>query len=287
MAAIAKVKISEFLAYYTPHAVVTNSKTTVPPPAHQWGYVMGGDGRVATDDYIKRRAKSSYPDNWEAYYAAYKKWIDFRVFDCNAVAEAFYKEKTGKSIDTKARLNFAGWCSTKDKTTRDNALENLPQLPGVAVFSGPTNSSSGITHVGYLHSKYGPGKLDWYVLECRGKDYGLVITKLKDRAWEWWGLMDKYYEYDVSEGGVVAPATPSAPTTAEPVARNTSYAAVCGGQGVNVRKGRSTGYASIGKADKGAPMIALPAVNGWCEIAVCLDGKIVTGYMHGDYVKAV
>lgn len=283
MATIAKVKISEFLSYYAPHAIITNGKTASPPPADQYGYVMGGDGRTATDSYIKARARASYPDKWEAYYSSYKKWIGFRVFDCNAIAEAFYKEKTGKGIDTKARYNFSAWCSTKDKTTRDNRLENLPQLPGVALFSGPTNSSSGITHVGYLFKKYGPDALDWYVLECRGKDYGLVITKLKDRAWEWWGLMDKYFEYDVTDASVVAESTASAPVERKGVA----YLATCGGEGVNIRQGRSTGYASLGKLGKGEPVLALPAVNGWCEIAAVLDGKIITGYMHGDYIKAV
>jgi len=283
MATIAKVKISEFLAYYAPHAVTTNGTTTNPPPRHQWGYVMGGDGRVATDAYIKSRAKSSYPNDWEAYYNAYKKWIGFRVFDCNAVAEAFYKEKTGKSIDTKARYNFSTWCSLSDKTTRDNKLENMPQIAGVAVFSGPTNSSAGITHVGYLYKKYGPDALDWYVLECRGKDYGLVITKLKDRAWEWWGLMDKYFEYDVPASGSVTPT----PAPVEIAPKSTAYFAKCGGSGVNIRKGRSTGYASLGKLGKDEPMLAMPAVNSWCEVAAWLDGKLVTGYMHSDYVRAM
>jgi hypothetical protein len=54
-----------------------------------------------------------------------------------------------------------------------------------------------------LFKKYGPGPLDWYVLECRGKDYGLVITVLQNRSWEWWGMMDKRFEYDLTADGII------------------------------------------------------------------------------------
>lgn len=177
-----KVNVSEFLRYYGPHAVVTNGKASSDPPASQYGYVMGGNGSVATDAYIKRRAKSSYGENWEPYYNAYRKWIGHRVFDCNSLAEVFYKEQTGTNIDTKARNNYASWCSDKDAAPKDGTLKGLPQLPGVALFSGP--SASGITHVGFLYKKTGSGDLDWQVLEARGKDYGVVITDLKARPWE-------------------------------------------------------------------------------------------------------
>jgi hypothetical protein len=71
------------------------------------------------------------------------------------------------------------------------------------LFSGPTNSAAGITHVGFLFKKYGPGPLDWLVLGCRGKDYGLVITVLQNRSWEWWGLMDKRFEYDLTADNTI------------------------------------------------------------------------------------
>lgn len=215
-----KVSVIEMLEYYAPHAVVTDGKTTNPPPEKQYGYFMGGDGRIATDAYAMQRAKSSYPDNWNAYYQIYKRWIGHRVFDCNALAEAFYKEKTGINIDTKAKLNFANWCSAKDKDLKDNKLLNLPQMRGVALFSGPTNSAAGITHVGFLFKKVGPGPLDWLVLECRGKEYGLVITTLQSRSWEWWGIMDKrfYYEGEKEEVNMPKIVTQSNAYSAEGLA---------------------------------------------------------------------
>ena len=345
-----KVNVSEFLRYYGPHAVVTNGKASSDPPASQYGYVMGGNGSVATDAYIKRRAKSSYGENWEPYYNAYRKWIGHRVFDCNSLAEVFYKEQTGTNIDTKARNNYASWCSDKDAAPKDGTLKGLPQLPGVALFSGP--SASGITHVGFLYKKTGSGDLDWQVLEARGKDYGVVITDLKARPWEWWGVMDKYFTYDLDAEW--RPATALADTvTGKPYnakcsggsvyfrtgpgkenpaigiirkseellalparngwceagtviegklvrgfisaryvekdrtnhSRTRAYPATCNGQGVNVRTGPGTEHNSLGKLDKGAPLIAMPKEAGWCQVAAVIDGSIAIGYMFSTYVK--
>lgn len=259
-----KVKAADMVAYYLPHAVVTNSKAGDNPPANQWGYVMGGDGRVATATYLVQRAKSSYPNNWERYVERTSKWLGRPVFDCNSLAEAYYKDKTGTSIDTKAKYNYSGWCGRKSPTTPDSNLTGLPQMVGTAVFSG--NSASAISHVGYLAYKYGDGDLDWYVLEARGADYGVILTKLTEREWRWWGVMDKYFEYDSVD--------------AEDV-----YYAKCTGNKVNVRKGRGTSYASIGKLNKGDIMLAMPAVDGWCEVSAKINNRLMVGYMSAQYVE--
>lgn len=189
-----KVKISEFLKYYDGHAVETSGKVLNPPPG-QYGYVMGADGRIATGEYIMQQAKACYGSAYERYFESYKKWIGRKVFDCNAIAEAFYKMKTAISIDSLSRKNYADWCGIKSPTTPDPLLTSLPQLPGIAVFSGESHDA--ISHIGYLFKKYGPGPTDWLVLECRGRDYGLVLTKLTSRSWSWWGKMDKYFDYDI------------------------------------------------------------------------------------------
>ncbi len=176
-----RVKVSEMLKFYSTRAVRTNDKSITPPP-NQAGYVMGGDGRVATDDYIRKRAIASYPYLWESYYDAYKKWIGHEVYDCNALAEAFYKRSTGISIDTKAKYNYANWCSIKSNQRADRELTGLPQMRGVAVFLGG-NTSADITHVGFLYEKYGEDNHDWLVLESRGKDYGVVLTTLQSRPY--------------------------------------------------------------------------------------------------------
>lgn len=272
-----KIKISGFLRSYEGHAVTTNGKAASRPPASQYGYVMGGDGRTATDDYIRARAKSSYGDKWESYYEDYKKWVGHRVFDCNSLSEVYYREQTGASIDTKARYNYANWCSRKSCTKKDTTLAGLPQLPGVALFSGP--SAAGITHVGYLWKKTGSGPLDWQVLEARGKDYGVVITDLKQRQWGWWGVMDKYFEYDLAADG---PAEP----TGAPENAAKPFNGKCSGNSVYFREGPGKGHKALGIVRKGEEILALPAADRWCEAATVIKGRIVKGFISSKYVKA-
>ena len=39
---------------------------------------------------------------------------------------------------------------------------------------------------------------DWYLIEARGVNYGVVMTKLKSRNPNYWGLMTKYFDYENS-----------------------------------------------------------------------------------------
>ena len=270
-----KVSAAEMVAYYKAHAVRTNAKAPANPPAEQWGYVLGGDGRIATKAYLEQRAKSSYPDSWQSYVERTTRWLGRPVYDCNALAEAYYKQKTGTDINTKARNNYASWCSKKSPEAPDAKLTGIPQLPGVAVFAG--DKASAITHVGFLLEPYGSGRLEWLVVEARGADYGIVITKLTEREWRWWGVMDKYFDYGTEEpGGEIKPSEDK-----------TAYFATCTGNGVNVRTGRGTTFESIGTLNKEEKMLALPAVDGWCEVAVTVQGKLLSGYMAEQYVAEV
>ena len=223
-----KVSIKEFLNYFAAHAAVGKVKAPFSPPAGQEGYSMGAVGQTATTSNLKDMAVAYEGDDWKSYYNRTVRWLGRRVWDCNGMAEGFYKDKTGTNINTKARYNYSQWCNPKSGTAADKSLSRMPQLPGVAVFSG--NSSSTISHVGYLLCKYGTGPLDWYVVEAKGADYGVIITKLSDNAWRWWGQMTKYFEYDADvswkpekfgiTGETVntpapapAPSTPSTPST--------------------------------------------------------------------------
>lgn len=285
---MSKVKISELLSCYFPHAVMTEGAAPPNPPASQWGYTLGGDGRIATLDYLTARAKKEYPDSWEDYLSRTKKWLGRVVQDCNAVAEAFYKQITGVDINTKARLNYANWCNPKSGQKADKTLAGLPQQPGVAVFIGP--SADSIAHVGFLLYKYGTGPLDWYVLESRGADYGLVITKLAGRGWAWWGVMSKYFEYDVGAAWQPGKPAESSPQPAEPApapATNSPAFSTCTGGSVNVRSGPGTTYGVVAVAHAGDKLVVLPAADGWRQIAGIIDGKPVTGYISDKYVKEV
>ncbi len=277
-----KVKISEFLNYFEPHAVKTNGKATDPPAPNQFGYVMGGDGRMADDAYLRTRAKASYPDSWEDHYEDTRKWLGREVYDCNAAAEAFYKRGTGNNINTKARLNYANWCSVKSQPAPDSNLAGLPQMPGIAVFSGGS-TAAGISHVGYLLKKYGTSPLDWWVLEFRGRNYGCVITRIKDREWRYWGVMDKYFEYDI--GAVCSPNTlpPSAaktPILSKKLSQNLQLRYKLNADAVRFRKGPDSSSGIIRVLDEGDEAAYIGTEGKWTRVRY----KGQTGYIFSAYL---
>lgn len=165
------------------------------------GYIMGATGQ----DPKKWSKKSWWFTQYdgEDYTPAQKAkalyWREHakRVWDCNGLAEGYYKDVTGININTKARYNYAGWCSVKGT----GSVPNKHKVPGLAVFKG--SKASKITHVGYLVApvKVSKPEGDWYIIEAKGVSYGVVRTKLNSGGWDFWGYMDKYFDYsNHSEG---------------------------------------------------------------------------------------
>lgn len=112
-----------------------------------------------------------------------------RVWDCNGLAEGYYQEMTGVSINARARDNYNRWCETRGA----GLIPAAYRKPGAAVFM----KSSQIHHVGFLEKPVDANKPegDWYVIEARGVMHGVVRTRLKSRGWNLWGLMTKYFDY--------------------------------------------------------------------------------------------
>lgn len=157
------------------------------------GYIMGAKGQNP-----KKWAANSW---WFTQYnenASQKKkalyWREnaSRVWDCNGLAEGIYQEWSGVDINTKARYNYSGWCTTKGTGT----IPAKHRVPGAAVFWG--NKASTITHVAYLYKPVNASNPsgDWYIIEARGVMYGVVKTKLSSRKPNFWGLMTKYFDYE-------------------------------------------------------------------------------------------
>ena len=107
------------------------------------------------------------------------------------LAEGYYQIITGKNVNTYARKNYANWCDPKGT----GMIPVKYRVPGAAVFWG--NSASSIHHIGYLEKpvKEGDTSGDWYIIEARGVNYGVVRTKLYDRKPNYWGWMTLYFEY--------------------------------------------------------------------------------------------
>lgn len=117
-----------------------------------------------------------------------------------------------------------------------------------------------------------------------GRDVGCVKRPLNasgDKYWNRFGRPDWLFES-------LKPITTVTPTPVVPVVSNKVYNAICSGTKVNVRSGRGTAHNAITQLVKGDCMLALPAKDGWCEIAyVSNKGLFATGYMSEKYVKKV
>lgn len=155
------------------------------------GYIMGATGQDP-----KKWSKTSW---WFTQYSGSQKtkalyWREnaARVWDCNGLAEGIYKDWSGVDINTKARYNYSQWCEPKGK----GMIPAKYRVPGAAVFTGA--SASTIPHIMYLYKPVVAGKPegDWYLIEARGVNYGVVKTKLYSRKPTFWGLMTKYFDYD-------------------------------------------------------------------------------------------
>ena len=162
--------------------------------ARKDGYIMGATGQDP-----KKWSETSW---WYTQYSGSQKtkalyWRKnaTRVWDCNGLAEGLYKDYTGTDINTKARYNYSGWCSVKGT----GLIPVNKRVPGAAVFWG--SKASSITHVAYLEKPVVAGKPegDWYIIEARGVMYGVVRTKLYSRDPDFWGIMDKYFDYGITE----------------------------------------------------------------------------------------
>ena len=161
-----------------------------------------GDGYImcATGQDPKKWSKTSW---WFTQYegkqrtkALYWREHASRVWDCNGLAEGLYKDYTGIDINTKARYNYAQWCGEKGS----GVIPAKNRVPGAAVFWGDTAGK--IHHVAYLVEPVDKNKPtgDWYLIEARGVMYGVVKTRLLSRKPNFWGLMDKYFDYSVESG---------------------------------------------------------------------------------------
>lgn len=173
------------------------------------GYIMGAKGQNP-----KKWKETSW---WFTQYSGTQKkkalyWREnaARVWDCNGLAEGIYEEWSGVNINTKARYNYSGWCSTKGT----GMIPAKYRKAGVAVYWG--NKASTITHVAYLYKPVDANKPegDWYIIEARGVAYGVIMTKLLSRKPNFWGIMDKYFDYADED------FVPSAPELGERVLKN-------------------------------------------------------------------
>lgn len=161
-----------------------------------YGYIMGSMGQDP-----KKWSPTSW---WFTQYtgakrrkALYWRANSPQVFDCQGIADYAVTQHMGRTVNVRARNNYANWCAPKGV----GVIPAQYRMPGAAVFSGWP-----ISHVGFLYEPVDPEKPsgDWYVIEAKGVMYGVVTTRLYRGKWSRWGLMTKYFDY-------ASPAEPPKP----------------------------------------------------------------------------
>lgn len=161
------------------------------------GYIMGAvgqDPKKLSDWYFSGQYSGA-----RLKQALYWRENARRVWDCNGLAEGYYKEMTGVNINTRAMYNYASWCDPRGT----GMIPAARRVPGAAVFK----KSGEIHHVGFLSEPVDAQKPggDWYVIEARGVMYGVVRTRLLSGGWNCWGLMTKYFDYEATDTGAPRP----------------------------------------------------------------------------------
>lgn len=165
-------------------------------------YWYGTFGQISSASLLKSK-RAQYPDyyNQSKYKVKFISQYGQRVHDCAGLIKGFLWSETPTSTpkynpaqDWGANGMLANHCK------EHGAIDTIPETAGVLVF-----------YPGHVGVYIGNGE----VIEARGHDYGVVKTKLKDRAWKNWGKLD------VIDYSVKKPAEPAKPSTNVPKAGQT------------------------------------------------------------------
>lgn len=174
-----------------PSGAVLANDTATNVGAEPWHYLYGTVRTKTTPSRIKER--------WENYYSSHG-WSkesydnatagmqpDDYATDCQGLLDAYMTYVQGEKTDVNADYNYRKWCTGKGKTSE---IERPYEL-GEAVFMA--NAKGRITHVGWICGLDSDGEP--LVVEARGLNYGVVVTRLEDRPWTHRGLMTKKFDY--------------------------------------------------------------------------------------------
>lgn len=135
-------------------------------------YWYGTFGNKATQDLLERKT-AQYPQHYQhARMETYESQLGFRVHDCVGLIKGYlWSDDVNAAPKYNSQQDVSANGMLK-KCTRRGRISTMPEIPGILVFMPG--------HVGIY---CGDGK----VIEARGFHYGVVETKLSERAWENWG----------------------------------------------------------------------------------------------------
>jgi hypothetical protein len=161
------------------------------------GYVYGLIDVICTIEYLKQKEKQYGSLMGNGYYqlngnytkGRCAKWLGKKVYDCSGLIKSGRKHLGGPYLDVSAQGCY-------DQCSKRGTIKSMPLTPGCTVYMW-SDKKKRMGHVGIY---IGNGQ----IIEARGADYGVVITKLVERQWTYWGLLD-WLEYDIKKetGNVV------------------------------------------------------------------------------------
>lgn len=141
------------------------------------GYVYGTIGEICTQAVLDRCQRMYGAIMGSTYYSVRcAKWMGKWVCDCSGLLKAARKQLDGVWADVSAQGTYDQCQNAR------GAIKGMPAKPGVFVFM--YGKSAGINRMVHVGLYIGKGE----VIEARGADYGIIITKLKDRPWTHYGL---------------------------------------------------------------------------------------------------
>ena len=178
-----------------PSGAVLANGTATNVGTEPWHYLYGTVRTKTTAARIAERWRNYYSSHgWsrEAYdNATAEMKPDDYATDCQGLLDAYLTYVQGEKTDVNADYNYRKWCTGKGKISE---VERPYEL-GEAVFMA--NSRGKISHVGWICGLDADGEP--LVVEARGLSYGVVVTRLKERAWTHRGLMTKKFDYKEDE----------------------------------------------------------------------------------------
>lgn len=174
-----------------PSGAVLVNGTATNVGTEPWHYLYGTVRTKTTQSRIAER--------WENYYSSHG-WAkesydnatsgmqpDDYATDCQGLLDAYLTYVQGEKTDVNADYNYRKWCTGKGKTSE---IERPYEL-GEALFMA--NSGGKMKHIGWICGTDSDGEP--LIVEARGLNYGVVVTRLEDRAWTHRGLMTKKFDY--------------------------------------------------------------------------------------------
>lgn len=133
-------------------------------------YWYGTFGQAASKSLYNQKRKQ-----YLAYYLwSYKNYEEgVKVHDCVGLIKGYlWCDSPYNAHPHYNSLQDISANTMRSKCTKSGSISTIPEVAGVLVFMK-----------GHTGVYIGNGE----VIEARGRKYGVVKTKLKDRAWKWWG----------------------------------------------------------------------------------------------------